>query len=54
MILAYIYFIISVNMAVASFIMLQHRNKNIVRILGLIMGYLAAIIGLKVYYIISG
>ena len=53
MILAYIYFILSANMAVASFIMLQHKNRNIVRILGLMLGYLAAIIGLKVYYLIG-
>lgn len=53
MVLAYIYFIISVNMAVASFLMLQHKNRNIVRILGLMLAYLAAIIALKVYYMIG-
>jgi len=53
MILAYIYFIIAANMTVASFLMLQHKNKDIVRILGLMLGYLAAIIALKVYYMIG-
>lgn len=53
MILAYIYFAIALNMTVASFIMLQHKNRNIIRILGLMLGYLAAIIALKVYYMIG-
>jgi hypothetical protein len=54
LILAYIYFFISLNMTVASFIMLQHKHKNLVRICGLLLGYMAAIIGLKVYYMLSG
>ena len=53
MVLAYIYFFISLNMTVASFILLQHKNRNLVRIAGLLLGYLAAIIGLKVYYMLS-
>jgi hypothetical protein len=53
MVLAYIYFFISLNMTIASFILLQHKHKNLVRMAGLMLGYLAAIIGLKVYYMLS-
>jgi hypothetical protein len=51
--MAYLYLIISVNMAVASFIMIQHRNKMIVRAIGLILAYIAAGIALKVFYMLS-
>lgn len=52
-IMVYLYFFISLNMTVASFILLQHKHKNVVRIAGLLLGYLAAILGLKVYYMLS-
>jgi hypothetical protein len=40
-------------MAVASFIMIQHRNKMIIRAIGLLLAYLAAGIALKVFYMFS-
>jgi hypothetical protein len=36
-------------MAIASFIMIQHRNKMIVRAIGLILAYIAAGLALKVF-----
>jgi hypothetical protein len=51
--MAYLYLIISVNMAVASFIMIQHRNKMVIRAIGLILAYIAAGIALKVFYMLS-
>jgi hypothetical protein len=51
--MVYLYLIISVNMAVASFIMIQHRNKMIIRAIGLILAYIAAGIALKVFYMLS-
>jgi len=52
--LVYVYFIIALNMSVASFIMIQHKNRNLVRVFGLILAYVAAAVGLKLYYMISG
>jgi hypothetical protein len=51
--MAYLYLVISINMAIASFIMLQHRNKMIIRAIGLILAYIAAGIALKVFYMLS-
>ncbi|MCK5454312.1 MAG: hypothetical protein KAJ16_08120 [Calditrichia bacterium] len=51
--MAYIYLIISLNMAIASFIMIQHRNKMVIRAVGLILAYIAAGLALKVYYMLS-
>ncbi|MFQ5583489.1 MAG: hypothetical protein ACE5GL_03535 [Calditrichia bacterium] len=53
-VLVYVYFVIAINMSIASFIMIQHRNRNIVRVLGLILAYVAAAVALKVYYMVSG
>jgi len=50
--LAYLYLIISVNMAIASFIMIQHRNKMVIRAIGLILAYIAAGLALKVFYML--
>lgn len=49
---AYIYLIISINMAIASFIMIQHRNKMVIRAIGLILAYIAAGLALKVFYML--
>lgn len=40
-------------MAIASFIMIQHRNKMMVRATGLILAYIAAGIALKVFFMLS-
>ncbi len=40
-------------MAIASFIMIQHKNKMVIRAIGLILAYLAAGIAMKVYYMLS-
>lgn len=50
--MAYIYLIISINMAIASFIMIQHKNKMVIRAVGLIMAYVAAGLALKVFYML--
>jgi hypothetical protein len=49
-----VYLIISINMAIASFIMIQHRNKMIIRAIGLILAYVAAAIALKVFFMLNG
>jgi hypothetical protein len=41
-------------MAIASFIMIQHRNKMIIRAIGLILAYVAAAIALKVFFMLNG
>ncbi len=51
--MVYIYVIISFSMAIASFIMIQHRNKMIIRAIGLILAYIAAGIALKVFFMLS-
>jgi hypothetical protein len=38
-------------MAIASFLMIQHKNIMIIRALGLILAYVAAGIALKVFYL---
>ncbi len=50
--LVYLYFIIAGAMAVASIIMIQHKNKTLVRAIGLVLAYIAAGIALKVFFII--
>jgi len=40
-------------MAIASFMMIRHRNKMVVRALGLILAYISAGIALKVFYMLS-
>ena len=39
-------------MAIASFIMIQHKNKMVIRAVGLIMAYVAAGLALKVFYML--
>ncbi len=51
--MVYLYLIISINMAIASFIMIQHHNKMIIRAMGLILAYIAAGIALKVFFMLS-
>jgi hypothetical protein len=48
--MAYVYLVISVNMAIASFIMIRHENKMVMRAVGLILAYIAAGLALKVFY----
>jgi hypothetical protein len=40
-------------MAIASFIMIQHRNKMMIRAIGLILAYIAAGIALKVFLMLN-
>ncbi|MEJ2635637.1 MAG: hypothetical protein P8184_10140 [Calditrichia bacterium] len=51
--LTYVYLIIAICMAIASFIMYQHKNRMLVRALGIIMAYAAAGIALKVLFMLS-
>ncbi len=51
--LLYLYFIISLSMAIASVVMLSHKNKVTIRAFGLVLAYIAAGIALKVFFMIN-
>jgi hypothetical protein len=50
---AYLYLIISVLLIIAAIRMISHKNRSLIRALGLILAYFASGIAMKGYFLIA-
>ncbi|GAB4379440.1 MAG: hypothetical protein Kow0042_28850 [Calditrichia bacterium] len=49
----YLLFIISLSFSIAALFMYHEKNKPIIRVLGILIAYIASAIALKIFFMIS-